>query len=397
MKNKYTIFLCSTFSDLSQERRFVLESVRRLQLSHIGMEFFGARPDTPLKTCLEEVRKSDIVVVIVGYRYGTFASDLKMSYSEAEYNEAISLGKPCLVYMKDEDVPVNVRDIEMDPKKLKLLNKWKDTLRARHTVATFRTANELAVQVEEDLNRLLYKLEDDDLEVFLKEALRQQSEKQASIEQLVSSIADELHNPITAISLMAQRARTAEPKLNADHFLSIMTKIEKECTRLRSILGLFKKFYQSVDSTVAKININELITIQVEKIAPNLKKEAISVEFSLDNSQPTITGNVREIEQAILNILMNAVESMETTNGILGIKTQTKGNKVEIAIMDNGAGIPESKMKNIFDPFFTTKKNRTGLGLSVTHKIVEQHRGQIWAERKQNKGTVFYLTFPKAK
>lgn len=396
MNGKYTVFICSTFSDLSEERSSVLESVRRLQLSHDSMEFFGARPNVPLQTCLEEVRKSDIVVVIVSHRYGTIASGLETSYSEAEYNEADSLGKPCLVYMKDEDEPVLVKNIERDPKKLKLLNKWKKTLRARHTVATFRNANEIAVQVAADLSRVLYAIEDKDSE-SLKETLIQQAEKQASIGRLTSGIADELKNPITAIAVMAQRARTAEPRLDTDQLLTTMTNIERECTRLRDLLSFVREISKPVDSTVTKISINQLITGQVDKISLMPNKENITVEVSLDDSQPTIIGVVRELKLAILNILQNAFESMESNRGLLSIRTQTKRDKVEIAIKDNGIGIPKNKIRNIFDPFFTTKKDGTGLGLCVTRKIVEQHHGQIWAESKPNKGTVFYLVFPKAR
>lgn len=396
MKSKYTVFLCSTFSDLSEERSSVLESIRRLQLNHDSMEFFGARPNVPLQTCLGEVRKSDIIVVVVSHRYGTIASGLDVSYSEAEYNEAYSLGKPCLVYLKDEDEPVLVKDIERDPKKLKLLNKWKKTLRSRHTVATFRNANEIAVQVAADLSRVLYAIEDKDSE-SLKETLVQQAEKRASIGRLTSGIADELKNPITAIAIMAQRARIAKPRLDTDQLLTTMTNIEKECTRLRDILSFVREISKPVDSAVTKVNINQLITSQVDKISSILKKEAITVEVSLDDSHPIIFGVVRELELAILNILNNAVESMESNIGLLSIRAQTKGDKIEIAIKDNGVGIPQNKIRNIFDPFFTTKKGGTGLGLCVTRRIVEQHHGQIWAESKQNKGTVFYLIFPRTR
>ena len=153
-----TVFVCSTYVDLAQERDSVLDAIRRLQLQHDSMEFFGARASQPLETCLEEVRRSNILVVIVGHRYGSIAPEVGVSFSEAEYNEGFRLKKPCLVYMRDEDVPVLPRNVERDPEKLRLLEKWKTTLTTRHTVAPFREANDLAVQVAADIGRTLTEL-----------------------------------------------------------------------------------------------------------------------------------------------------------------------------------------------------------------------------------------------
>jgi hypothetical protein len=155
-----TVFVCSTFSDLAAERGGVLDAIRRLQLQHDSMEFFGARADQPIETCLEEVRRSNVLVVIVGHRYGTLVPELGVSYSEAEYNEGYRLNKPCLVYMRDENVPVLPRHVERDPDKLKLLDRWKATLQHRHTVATFQTSGDLSVQVAADLSRAISGLEE---------------------------------------------------------------------------------------------------------------------------------------------------------------------------------------------------------------------------------------------
>lgn len=160
MKNHVTVFICSTYSDLSSEREAVMDSVKRLQLQHDSMEFFGARSYQAIETCLEEVRKSDILVVIVGHRYGTIVPELGKSYSESEYREGLRLKKPCLVYIRDDNEPILPKLMEIDPDKLLLLNKWKTNLRNRHTVATYRQRNDLAVQVTADLSRAISQLEE---------------------------------------------------------------------------------------------------------------------------------------------------------------------------------------------------------------------------------------------
>lgn len=158
MTRPLTVFLCSTQADLGPEREAVLAAVRRLQLQHDAMEFFGAREGRPLETCLAEVRKSDILVVVIGHRYGTFVPGLQISYTEAEYQEGHRLGKPCLVYMRGDEVPVLPRHVERDPDGIRGLERLKATLRGRHTCAPFSAPNDLAVGVAADLARTIQDL-----------------------------------------------------------------------------------------------------------------------------------------------------------------------------------------------------------------------------------------------
>jgi Domain of unknown function (DUF4062) len=128
MSASFTVFVCSTFDDLEQEREAVLDAIKRVQQRHNAMEFFGAQPGRPIDVCLEEVRKSDLLVVIVGLKYGSLPPGMGISYSQAEYEEGVRLEKPCLVYLRDDDVPILAKYVERDPDKLRLLEAWKQTL-----------------------------------------------------------------------------------------------------------------------------------------------------------------------------------------------------------------------------------------------------------------------------
>ena len=160
VKTPLTVFVCSTFSDLNEEREAVLDAIRRLRLQHDSMEFFGARANQPIETCLQEVRRSNILVVIVGHRYGSLLPEANISFSEAEYSEGYALEKPCLVYIRDENVPILPKHMERDPDRLKRLEQWKKTLQTRHTVAAFQGSTDLAVQVAADLSRTISALEE---------------------------------------------------------------------------------------------------------------------------------------------------------------------------------------------------------------------------------------------
>jgi hypothetical protein len=153
MPAKVSVFLCSTYNDLVEERQRVLEAIRRLQLQHESMEYFGARPDQPMATCLAEVARSNVLVVIIGYRYGSLVPGKQISFSEAEYQEGRRLRKPCLVYMRDDIVPILPKDFETNPDKLRLLGNFKDVLNTRHTVAKFRGPDDLAERVEADFEK----------------------------------------------------------------------------------------------------------------------------------------------------------------------------------------------------------------------------------------------------
>lgn len=159
-KASLTVFLCSTYSDLSAERTAVLETIRNLQLQHDSMEFFGARPAQPIETCLEEVRSSDVLIVIVGYKYGSLVPGAAISFTEAEYSEGYNLRKPCLIYLRDENVPILLAHIERDPQKLQSLERFRALLKERHTVATFTGATDLAVRVAADLSRAVQAIQE---------------------------------------------------------------------------------------------------------------------------------------------------------------------------------------------------------------------------------------------
>lgn len=157
MEKPAKIFLCSTREDLLEERRMVLEGILRLHLQHNSMEYFGARDNPPIETCLDEVKNSDILVIVVGHKYGTFVPDLDISYSEAEYNEGYRLNRPCKVYFKSDDTPILPKQMERDSDKVAHLDRWKKVLSERHTPYYFQDPTDLALQVLVDLSNRLGK------------------------------------------------------------------------------------------------------------------------------------------------------------------------------------------------------------------------------------------------
>lgn len=151
MNQPLRVFICGTFRDLKEERQAVLEAIRRVKMEHDSMEYFGARPDRPLNTSLDEVRRSDILVILVAHKYGTIVMPDGRSYSELEYREGVRLGKICLPYFLAEDAKVLKANVETDPDKVRLLEAWKNELSTNHTVRPFSDPADLALSVASDL------------------------------------------------------------------------------------------------------------------------------------------------------------------------------------------------------------------------------------------------------
>jgi hypothetical protein len=119
------------------------------------VQWNSSAPGRPIDVCLDEVRKSDLLVVIVGLKYGSLPPKMEISYSQAEYEEGVRLEKPCLAYLRDDDVPILPKYVERDPDKLRLLDTWRQTLNAAHTVAKFEDWPRLAAQVAADIGHFL--------------------------------------------------------------------------------------------------------------------------------------------------------------------------------------------------------------------------------------------------
>lgn len=145
MTRNVRIFVSSTWLDLQPEREAVEKVLHRMKdTDFAGMEYFGSRPETTRETSLKQLEASDIYVGIFGQRYGS-------GITEAEYHRAIELGKPCLIYMKEETLPVPPKHKENDPSQSAKLENLHRELKSRHTISSFKNPDQLASQVVTDL------------------------------------------------------------------------------------------------------------------------------------------------------------------------------------------------------------------------------------------------------
>ena len=187
--------------------------------------------------------------------------------------------------------------------------------------------------------------------------------------------------------------------------------IANETLRCRKIVASLLDFARQTKPALKFYNINDII---IESIALTRKQAAfndVTITHDLAEGIPDVHVDKDQIQQAIINLIQNAVEATDS-GGIVSVFTKPvdqtllpwyykkyfpPDEAVEITIKDTGTGITADIMDNIFDPFFTTKESGTGLGLAITHGIIERHAGYIGVQSEQGQGTTFTIRLPMDK
>lgn len=223
-----------------------------------------------------------------------------------------------------------------------------------------------------------------------------QTEKMAALGQLVSGIAHELNNPLTAIMGYAQlllgRGQSSGPLKEAEH-------IYEEAERARRIVKNLLYFARESKPERMQANFNEIVERTLALRSYELKTQNISVECSLTSNLPTTLADPYQLQQVFLNLLVNAEQSLlhNRGGGRVSIRTyQPSAQRVAFEVMDDGPGVPADIASRIFDPFFSTKApgEGTGLGLSIAYGIVKQHGGDVYFENQPSGGARFVVDLP---
>jgi signal transduction histidine kinase len=158
--------------------------------------------------------------------------------------------------------------------------------------------------------------------------------------------------------------------------------------------------FQSEASERRAINMNDLIARVLGLVQAELEKHDIETRTVLDRELSTIAGDEIQMQQVLLNLIVNAIDSMSTSERRprrLGVRSGlSKGENVLVSVEDNGKGIAASDLDRLFKPLFTTKSNGMGMGLAICRTIIEAHHGRIWAEPNDGHGAVFRISLPAA-
>ncbi len=216
-----------------------------------------------------------------------------------------------------------------------------------------------------------------------------QSEKLNLLGQLASSMAHEINNPLAIISGNVQLLLMDETDEGKKKFLQ---KISDQTERGYKIIHRLLNFSRLPKEEIKVIKVHQMIDETLELIGHKIKHGNIELKKEY-NEVPDINGNPTQIQEVLLNLFVNGIQSMEE-GGALNITTAVVKHKVEIVISDTGKGIDEKDVQNIFDPFYTKGKEKgTGLGLFVASQVMGLHKGTINVKSKVGQGTTFVLQF----
>jgi two-component system NtrC family sensor kinase len=240
-------------------------------------------------------------------------------------------------------------------------------------------------------------LVDDITERVSLESQLAQADKLSSIGLLAAGVAHEINTPLAVISSYAQML---SKQLKGDARLGpVLDKITQQSFRAAEIANGLLNFSRTSTTEFRETNLNQVIRDTLSLLEHQFKTAQVAVDLDLAEELPPIHGNPGKLQQVFLNLLLNAKEAMPG-GGSLRVATLVNGH-VEAMISDSGSGIAPEHLKRIYDPFFTTKtapkagdRRGTGLGLSVSYGIIQEHAGKISVESAIGAGTTFHLEFP---
>ncbi|MCM3127418.1 MULTISPECIES: ATP-binding protein [unclassified Paenibacillus] len=222
-----------------------------------------------------------------------------------------------------------------------------------------------------------------------------QNDKLAMLGQISASIAHEIRNPLTAIRGFIQLLRPHLIQLGKDEYARIiLTEIDRANDIIYEFLNSSKP--SAPQKTVIPVQslLKEVVLLtESEGLMKGCQIELYNADHPL-----YVSIDVKQIKQVMLNMVKNAMDAIENVgedhSGLIQIETQQEGQYVMVSIRDNGQGMDHNTLVRLFDPFFTTKEAGTGLGLSVSYRIIKNHGGTISVDSKSGKGTEFKISLP---
>jgi signal transduction histidine kinase len=246
-------------------------------------------------------------------------------------------------------------------------------------------------------------LVDDITERVTLEAQLTQADKLSSIGLLAAGVAHEINTPLAVISSYAQML---SKQLKGDARLGpVLDKIIQQSFRAAEIANGLLNFSRTSTTEFRETDLNQVIRDTLSLLEHQFKTAQVTVDLELAEELPSINGNPGKLQQVFLNLLLNAKEAMPE-GGRLRVATRIDrraghDGHVMALVADSGSGIAPEHLKRIYDPFFTTKtmpkpgdRRGTGLGLSVSYGIIQEHAGKIHVESTVGAGTTFHLEFP---
>ncbi len=221
------------------------------------------------------------------------------------------------------------------------------------------------------------------------------SRRLAAIGRLTSGVAHEVKNPINAIVVHLEVLRQKLSQVDPDTRRH-MDVIGAEIKRLDRVVQTLVDFTRPVDLRLLDMDLRKLVEDVVTLASPEAGRQRVSIERNLGPEPLLVRVDADLIKQALLNIVINGVQAMSESGGILTIMAQREGEGGLISVRDQGPGIPAEVRDKIYNLYFTTKKGGSGIGLSMAYRVLQLHHGSLEFESVEGQGATFILRIPLA-
>lgn len=225
----------------------------------------------------------------------------------------------------------------------------------------------------------------------------------STVGELASGLAHEINQPLAAISnyvqVCAEQIRSGS--WNNDALVDTLHKTSAQCHRAAQIIRRVRDFISKKEPNRSLVDINELIRDVIPLLEPDARSRQVTIRFDLYNEPLSVEVDGVQIEQVIVNLARNGLESMDnldTDDRQLTIRTFPAGkNAISVSIQDTGIGLSDKVLDKAFEPFFTTKPLGMGMGLSISRSIIESHGGRLTATNPVERGSIFQFTLPRCR
>ena len=225
----------------------------------------------------------------------------------------------------------------------------------------------------------------------------------ATMGEMAASLAHELNQPLQAVITYADGSimRLAKQPDKDEQLVSTLEQISHEANAHGQIIRRIRGFVEKRQPQVSEVLVNELVDDCIRLNHGELERRRIHVVMELGHDLPPLRGDPVQVEQVILNLVRNAMESMDETpddSRTLSVRSSRDGEcAVQVNVCDHGKGIGNEPLEKLFEPFFTTKPEGMGMGLTISRSIVQAHEGRLWASVNGEGGCTFHFTLPAAR
>jgi PAS domain S-box-containing protein len=217
--------------------------------------------------------------------------------------------------------------------------------------------------------------------------------------EITASLAHEINQPIGAAVTNAEACARLLDRDQPDVLEAREAALEmaKDSRRAADIIDRIRSLYRKGSSHLEPVDISEVIGEMLVILHNEANQHSATIHTDIAEGLPTVMADRVQLQQVLMNLMVNGIQAMEKTGGVLTLKAQLdQDGRVLISVSDTGVGLPSDKAEQIFNAFFTTKPEGCGMGLAISRSIIQSHGGRLWATANSGKGATFHFTLRTA-